>query len=129
MGFLLRNWFAAFALLLTLGWAVPAAAEPEGPYYIAGSDVNLRSAPSGDVIQKLDGGEKLYVIERDGVWCHVSLPTLDVQGWVYGDYVAKTVEAAASRPDGGKLPSPQNGAQAEGDVAEIPLSSFTEATD
>ena len=101
-------------------WGLPASAETEGPYYVKGTRVNLREQPSGDIVQELAGGEKIFVIERDGEWCHVSLPTLNEQGWVHSDFIG--IQAGSSS-------SPDGGAQAEGDVAEVALSSFTEATD
>jgi cell wall-associated NlpC family hydrolase len=119
--------FVVAVMAFYLGWAVPASAEVEGPYYVKGSRVNLREAPSGDILQELSGGEKLFIIEHDGEWCHVSLPVLGTQGWVHQDFVAADAGSPVNTDPSGSTPSSQ--AQTEGDVAEVPLSQFTEATD
>jgi uncharacterized protein YgiM (DUF1202 family) len=120
MGHTYRIWIFALALAITVLWALPADAEPEGPFFVKGTRVNLREAPSGNVLRELDGGEKVFVTERDGEWCRVSLPTLGAQGWMHQDFVAPRPTGASGTP---------SSAQTEGDIAEVPLSSFTEATD
>jgi SH3-like domain-containing protein len=120
MGFLLRIGLILALSALQLAWALPAGAEPEGPYYIKGTRVNLREAPAGDVLRELAGGEKLYVMNEDGAWRYVSLPALGLKGWVHSDFVEKTREVAAgeataSRPADSDLAAAA--AQTEGDIS------------
>ncbi|MDQ3023707.1 MAG: SH3 domain-containing protein [bacterium] len=95
-------------MTLQFAWAMPAGAEPEGPYFVKGTRVNLRQTPAGEVVKELSGGEKLFVMDRDGDWRYVSLPVLGLKGWVHSDFVEKTAQV-------------QPPIQAEGDVIDEPV--------
>jgi cell wall-associated NlpC family hydrolase len=61
----------------------------EGPLWIQGNQVNLRSKPGGDVQTRLDVNEKVFVVERRDGWAYVSAPRLELKGWVAEQYVGK----------------------------------------
>jgi cell wall-associated NlpC family hydrolase len=115
LGFIKILSSGALALVLAAGLKTAALAAPEGPFYVKGTRVNLRESAGGAILQELAGGEKLYVIARDGEWCQVSLPALNAKGWVHSDFVDE----------------PATLVQSEGDVVVEPVGTevFTEATD
>jgi uncharacterized protein YgiM (DUF1202 family) len=89
MGHLVRVWIAAIAISGVTVWTLPAIAEPtgEGSCCIKGTHVNLRATPGGNVLRELSDGAQLQVVQRDGDWVNVALPSGE-QGWVYSEYVS-----------------------------------------
>src|SRR5688572_19604185 len=103
-----------FAMAFSL--ALAALSSPtlaaEGPFFIHGDEVNLRSAPDGDVVEQLAINEKVFVIARDGDWCNVSVPGRELKGWVFSGYVGEGRKAAGA--------SDESAAQQSGDVSAAP---------
>jgi cell wall-associated NlpC family hydrolase len=83
--------------------AVQAA---DGPYYIQGSEVNLRDKAWGEIIHIFDVNEKVFVIEVDGNWSYISAPVLELKGWVWNEYLgdSRLLADAASQTAGDAAP-------------------------
>jgi uncharacterized protein YgiM (DUF1202 family) len=109
------------AVALLFGMAFAA----EGPFYIKGTKVNLRTTPEGEVLEQLVGGEKLFVIAREGLWCHISLPVLGKKGWVHGDYINEdtinkdTAEVEPAATAQSEHPAAQRVTPLETDATEV----------
>jgi len=75
--------------------------DPEHPpiALISADSVNLRAAPDlkSEVFHVVDRGTKVYIISFVGPWYFVSIPSLDLRGYVFGSFVyqLKEVEITA----------------------------------
>jgi cell wall-associated NlpC family hydrolase len=124
---------AAVLLCVLAAGAAEAKAKPDGPYYIQGTHLNVRSKPDGDVQFQLDLNDKVFVVKRDGDWALVSIPALDKKGWVATQFLGKSrvdaahpaapaapapqPKAAPRSPAGGEKTADDFGAQPGGDLA------------
>ena len=106
---------ALLACLIFLLGSIAALAA-DGPYYISGSEVNLRDKPWGEILEIFDVNEKVFVIETDGNWSYISAPVLQMKGWVWNEYLSK------SRSD------PQDSSQHAGDVTPVRASGESAAS-
>lgn len=106
---------AALACALGLVWPGAAGAQPAGgadnaqtpPSYVQRTEVNLRSAPRGEVIAVLDINTKVYVFAQDGDWAQVNIPSLELKGWVYSGLLGsgKVAGVETEEPPSGGGPS------------------------
>lgn len=98
---------------LGLGWPTPGLAAPDAkadsaqtpPSYVQRREVNLRSAPRGEVLAVLDINTKVFAFAQDGDWVQVNIPSLGLKGWVYDGLLGQ--ERVAGQPD---APAPDAGA-------------------
>jgi uncharacterized protein YgiM (DUF1202 family) len=56
---------------------------------ITAESVNLRAEPNlrSKVLAQVDTGLKVYIIDEKKPWYYVSVPKLNLKGWVFGDFV------------------------------------------
>ncbi|MCB1188494.1 SH3 domain-containing protein [bacterium] len=78
---------AILACLLFMLGTIAAHAKAEGPFYIHGTEVNLREEPWGEIIHIFDVNEKIFVVKTEGQWSYVSAPVLELKGWVWNEYI------------------------------------------
>ena len=83
-----------YLLLFVLFGSVNLVAQ-EGPHYVSGSSLNVRSEPNtnSEVITKLDRYDNLEVVETNDNWSKVVFD--NQEGYVYADYI-KEGEAVVS---------------------------------
>ena len=70
--------------------AISVHAQPGDELIVQGGIVNLRKGPSidYDVVSKLENGDKLYEISRDGKWVQVQTePGAGTSGWIHSSLV------------------------------------------
>jgi uncharacterized protein YgiM (DUF1202 family) len=114
----MRQFRAAWVVfaIANVALAVQAAfAEPnsENSCCISGTRVNLRATPGGTVLHELNDGAPLEVLQREGEWVQVALPSGE-KGWVFATFVTPP------------QPSEPAGTSSGDQVAEADLSDFTE---
>jgi cell wall-associated NlpC family hydrolase len=91
----------ALALAVLLGSLLATSAakpKPDGPYYIQGTQVNVRLKPEGDIQFQLDLNDKVYVVKRDGEWAYVSIPAHNEKGWVAQQFLGKQRVGGQPKP-------------------------------
>ncbi len=76
---------------------------------ISASGVNLRAEPSlrSEVLASLKKGTKVYLVSVSGPWYHVSVPSIEKRGFVFGTFIyqLKEVEVTGSDVNLRKEPS------------------------
>ncbi|MCB1218036.1 SH3 domain-containing protein [bacterium] len=87
-------------LLFMLGTVAAQAAD--GPYYIHGTEVNLRTEPWGEILHIFDTNEKVFIVKTEGKWSYVSAPVIQLKGWVWNEYIGEgRLEIAADAQSAG----------------------------
>jgi len=64
----------------------PAGSSVYAPAVVTSDTLNLRDAPEGQIIAKLDSNTRLYVMDNQNGWYKVQSPA--GVGWVHGDYIS-----------------------------------------
>jgi cell wall-associated NlpC family hydrolase len=102
-----------------------AAAPPGGASIalIGATDVNVRSDASlkSKIVGKVDKGDKLYVVKVADPWYYVSIPSKELKGWVFGEYVNELprVEIKGDNVRLRETPSQQGRIKSELDAGEV----------
>ena len=104
---------ASAAFAATALFAAPALAQSAGQDVQANTNVNVRSAPSGTIIDVMRTGERGVVRSRSGNWCD-TLRHEGRDGWVYCTYLTPIGSSPRPpRPGPGPAPAPEPGVSFE----------------
>jgi uncharacterized protein YraI len=112
------------ALLALAGGPTTTLAAPGDLHRVTAERVNLRAGPAEDaaVRRRLDDGEELIELRREGDWYGVRVSRTGEEGWVAGDLVERVARSTLDQPEPTRRPAaaPQGpGADAGGDGAVV----------